>query len=525
MFRKFIAWLISMLREAVEGFPGAVWRFIKKVPHWLYKGAVFLFWLALFLLSGADDLLSNHIVIATGRLLVAALGIVVFLGLFGFVEGASRKLLKLLTPFLYLFAEAVFLKTWIESIRNWALREFAEMTLLVVAIPFVFWFEKFWSLSAPIHWFLVATCILLLTCAYLRDRARRSQIIIVAEAVRAVLLPIAFGLALVCWMQVIFNLYDHDVVSIRLIENHIGYLSHQSEKWFNFSLPATIGLTVSLIAISLTVPRWKAVTRASHAQTLLHATAATVACVSSFTFLAQAPFKIQDHQEAKRLEAERKKQSSQGDIRLVTIVSVQHALESMTPEEHEHCRQGLREMLSKLNELAPYREHGRILEALAQRTVETVAADSSSSPAALERKADSEKQSSNSDDTLLKLRESELLAGVGSLFSNLVGAATPELKGMAGKFLESLVDKESDHFYEERIRPGLQTRIADLLPAVTLFTTSAIVRKFAGRARETPPIDPATETAAVEREVQQEEERVESQRESVESEPEVLVEP
>jgi hypothetical protein len=210
---------------------------------------------------------------------------------------------------------------------------------------------------------------------------------------------------------------------------------------------------------------------------------------------------------------------------LVTIVSVQHALESMTPEEHEHCRQGLREMLSKLNELAPYREHGRILEALAQRTVETVAADSSSSPAALERKADSEKQSSNSDDTLLKLRESELLAGVGSLFSNLVGAATPELKGMAGKFLESLVDKESDHFYEERIRPGLQTRIADLLPAVTLFTTSAIVRKFAGRARETPPIDPATETAAVEREVQQEEERVESQRESVESEPEVLVEP
>jgi hypothetical protein len=525
MFRNFIAWLTSKLREAFDLLPGAVWRFIKKIPHWLYKGAVFLFWLLLFFLSGAADLLGNRFVIATGRLLVAALGIFVFLAIFGFVEGVPRKLLKLLKPFFYLFAWTVFLQTWVESIRNWALREFAEITLLVFAIPFIFWFGKFWSLSAPIHWFLIATCVLLLTCGYLREQARRSQVIIVAEAVRAVLLPIAFGLALVCWMQVIFNLYDHDVRSIRLIENHIGYLSQQSEKWFNFSLPATIGLMVSLIAVSLVVPRWKAVTRASRTQTLLHAAAATVACASSFTFLAQAPFKIQDHQEAKRLEAERKEQSSQGDIRLVTIVSVQHALERMTPEEHEQCRQGMREMLSKLNELAPYREHGRILEALAQRTVEVVAVDSSNSLAALEKKTASEKPSSNRDETLLKLQESELLAGVGSLFSNLVGAATPELKGIAGKFLESLVDKESEHFYEERIRPGLQARVADLLPAVTLFTTSAIVRKFAGRAGENLPTDLVAETTTVEQEVQQEEERVKSQRESVEPEPEVLVEP
>jgi hypothetical protein len=220
------------------------------------------------------------------------------------------------------------------------LREFAKIALLFFAIPFVFWFGKFWSLSAPIHWFLVATCVLLLACGYLRDHARRSQIIIVAEAIRAVLLPIAFSLALVCWMQVIFNLYDHDVLSIRLIENHLGYLSEQSEKWFNFSLPATISLTMSRIAISLVAPRWKAVTRANRAQTLRHAAAATVACVSSFTFLAQAPFKIQDHQEAKRLEAERKKQISQGDIRLVTIVSVQHALETMTPRNTNTAARG-----------------------------------------------------------------------------------------------------------------------------------------------------------------------------------------
>jgi hypothetical protein len=53
MFRNFIAWLTSKLREAFEGFPGAIWRFNKKVPHWLYKGAVFLFWLLLLFSSSA----------------------------------------------------------------------------------------------------------------------------------------------------------------------------------------------------------------------------------------------------------------------------------------------------------------------------------------------------------------------------------------------------------------------------------------------------------------------------------------
>jgi hypothetical protein len=42
MFRNFIAWLASKLREAFDWFPGAAWRFIKNVPHWLDKGAVFL---------------------------------------------------------------------------------------------------------------------------------------------------------------------------------------------------------------------------------------------------------------------------------------------------------------------------------------------------------------------------------------------------------------------------------------------------------------------------------------------------
>jgi hypothetical protein len=50
-------------------------------------------------LSGAADLFGSRIVIATGRLPVAALGIFVFLAIFGFVEGAPRKLLKLLQPF------------------------------------------------------------------------------------------------------------------------------------------------------------------------------------------------------------------------------------------------------------------------------------------------------------------------------------------------------------------------------------------------------------------------------------------
>lgn len=534
MFRNLIRRLAAMPREAFQWFAGALWRFIKKVPNWLYKLAVLFFWFALFLMSGADHLLSNKVLIAAGRLLVAALGLFVFFAIFLFTEGAPRRIAnKLLTPFWYLFAWAAWLTVWAESIRNWALRGFAEMTLIFLAIPFVFWFINFWSLSAPIHWFLVGACIVLMICAYFREQSpQRLQRIVLAETVRAVLLPVAFGLALVCWMQVLFNLYDHDVLSIRLIENHIGYLSEQSEKWIDFSLPATIGLTLSLMVLSLIAPRWKAVTRASRAKTVLHAAVAAVACVSSFTFLAQAPFKIQDHQEAKRIEAERKEEGSRGDLRVVAIKSVRQAIQSMPPQEREQFREGMREMLSKLNELAPYREHGRILEALARRTVEAAAADNRNSVVALRKKGPSNSRSPARDEppgepvNIQGTVSSELLAGVGSLFSDLLGAATPELKGMAGKFLESLVDRESDHFYEERIRPGLETRLADLLPAATSFTTLAMMRQFSGAAGKNVSVDIAATARKVKEEVQQEEDRVRSQSEEEEAEPgDVLVEP
>jgi hypothetical protein len=525
MFRNFMAGLAATLRKTFDWFFNAVWRFIKKVPHWLYKFAVFLFWIALYTVSGAEHLLSNHIVMAIGRFLVAALGIFVFLALFSFVDGTPRKLLTLLTPFRYLFAWTVFLLDWTASIRNWALRGFAEMTLLFLVVPFVAWFMKFWSLSAPIRWFLLGACALLVTCAYLRGTAGSPQRILVAEAVRAVFLPIAFGLALVCWMQVVFNLYDHNVLSIRLIENHIGYLSEQAEKWVNFSVPATISLTISLIALSLIAPRWKAVTRVSRGKTFLHAAAAVVACVASFTFLAQAPFKVQDHQETKRLEAERKQEGNRDNLRLLAMESVQQALEAMAPEQREQSREGMREMMSKLNELAPYRDHGRILEAMAQRTVEAGAADKSASLAALAKRTGSGTGNAGQEAPLPKGAANELLTGVGSLFSDLVGAATPELQGMAGKFLESLVDKESDRFYEERIRPGLQTRLADLLPTATLFTGSAIVRQFAGGAGGNMPTDLAAETSKEEQEVLQEEERVQSESERAEPEQDFVIEP
>ncbi len=525
MFRNFMAGLAAMFRKTFGWPSGKVWRFIRKIPLWLYKGAVLSFWFALFLLSGVERLLGNPIVMATGKFLVAALGIFVFLALFSFVDQAPRRLLALLTPFRYLFAWAIFLQAWTASIQNWALRGFAGMTLVLLAIPFVAWFSKFWSLSAPVHWLLLGVCALLLTCAYLRDASQRPQRVLVAQAVRAVCLPIAFGLALVCWMQVIFNLYDHNVLSIRLIENHIGYLSEQAEKWVNFSLPATISLTLSLIALSLIAPRWKAVTRVSRGKTFLHAAAAMVACVASFTFLAQVPFKFQDYQETKRLRAERKQEGNHADLRWLAMESVQHALLAMPPEQRANSREGMREMMSKLNELAPYREHGRILEAMAQRTVTAAAADGSTSLDALKQTAGSSHASQGPESPLPKGAESELLTGVGSLFSDLVGAATPELQGMAGKFLESLVDKESDRFYEERIRPGLQTRLADLLPAATLFTGTAIVRQFAAGVGENAPIDLAAETSKEEQEVQQEEERVQSESERAEPEPEVLIEP
>lgn len=266
-------------------------------------------------------------------------------------------------------------------------------------------------------------------------------------------------------------------------------------------------------------------TRVSRGKTLLHATASVVACVASFTFLAQAPFKIQDHEEAKRLESERKKEENRSDLRWLAIESVQQALETMPAEQRERSREGMREMLVKLNERAPYREHGRILEAMAQRTVAAGAGDKSGSLVAPAQETAPGTRNPGSEQALPKGAAGELLTGVGSLSSDLVGAATPELQGLAGKFLESLVDKESDHFYKQRIRPGLQTRLADLLPTATLFTSSAIVRQFAGGAGGNMPSDLDAETSKVEQEVLLEEQRVKSESERAEPETELVVEP
>ncbi len=45
------------------------------------------------------------------------------------------------------------------------------------------------------------------------------------------------------------------------------------------------------------------------------------------------------------------------------------------------------------------------------------------------------------------------------LFSTLIGAATPEVRGLAGKFIDEVVSNESERLFDRGIRPRIESEI------------------------------------------------------------------
>jgi hypothetical protein len=484
---------------------------------------VVAFWAAVFYFTGAFGFIEGHArqIVLTCRFAVVALGPFTFVAMFLFVGGKANKIAQmLLTPFWLIAWIAISVFEVGARIPVRILGFFAEMSaFFLVWMPLVAWLGAYAAMSSPIIGYLAGVCLALLLIELGREKQSSSQSQLVIETLRSILLPIGFGLTLVCWMQVIFNLFDRDVQSIRLIENHIGYLSKQSKVWVDFSLPSTIALTLSLMFITLLLPQIRAVTRAEKVKNILHAVAAVIACVSSFTFFAQAPFKYQDHQETKRLEAERKEDTNRNDLRLVAAQSIQRSLREMSPEDRDWCRERFTEMFSEINELTPYREHGRLIEAMAQHTVQNApnSADISSALFTLEKKVGFDPTAAGADEILRQSSDpdfrpsDELLAGVGSLFGDLVGAMSPEIKGVAGKFVESLIDKEADFFFDAHIRPILRAHLDDILPITSAFSASLIADRPSNEPVGSMWVDVAKEIEKVREEVKVEQQRVEEE--------------
>jgi hypothetical protein len=478
-------------------------------------------WAAIFYYTGVFGFIGTHYdqIILTGRIAVVALGPFTFIAMFLLVDGKPSSIaLKVLAPLLGIGWIAMTAAERADLIPIRFLSFFAQVSVyMLIWVPLVGWVSSYASTSWPIIGYLGGVCLILVLMGLARDKQIPPQSLLVVNTIRGLLLPVGFGLTLVCWMQAIFNLFDQDVKSIGLTENHIGYLSEQAKAWIDFSPPSSLALMLSLMFITLLVPKLKAVTRVNKAKKAFHAVAAVVACVSSFTFFAQAPFKYQDHQETKRVKAEREKNADRNDLRLVAVQSVQRSLQEMTPEDRDRCRERFKEMFSEINELVPYREHGRLIEAMAQHTLEVApdSADISSTLFTLEKKAGFDPTAPGSDAIIRKpgdpnsRPDDELLAGVGAIFGDLLGAASPEMKGMAGKFIDSLIDKEADFFFDTHIRPILKTHLDDILPITSMFSTALIANRFRGEAStENVRGDLAVEKDEVRKEVKKEEERV-----------------
>jgi hypothetical protein len=304
----------------------------------------------------------------------------------------------------------------------------------------------------------------------------------------------------------------------------------------DLSLPSTIALTLSLMFVALLIPRLKPVTRGGKVLKYLHSISSVVACVSSFTFFAQVPFKYQDHVERRRIEAERKEKPVRNDLRLVAAESLDRSLKKLTPDEKASIREEYEAVFSEINDTVPYRDQGRILGAMAQHAVSAIPNSQEMADAldTMERKSGFNPEAEGADKTEDEQKDSstgpneELIAGLSAIFGELIGTAVPEFEGMSAKFIDSLVDKEADYYFDHHLKPVLSAHLNDVLPLTTAFSDSLLNRfRMQQSSKEDIQSVVGEEMKVVREEVHAEEERVgEEQRVQEERAPhETFVEP
>jgi MFS family permease len=451
---------------------------------WLIILSVILFWGSLAFHAAVGGFAQVHAELSLlNRFVVASLGLPILLYVLWLANGLPRALIRrYITDSLEQPKLSRVPKKF--GVRDWTVGIFFGVFVFVPIFlgmgPAI---SGFFDNSMPWIWSLSGLCFLLWVTS---REYRGTHTRLVLKSIRGLVLPVTIGWTCVVWMQVIFNLFDVNVQFVRLIENRIGYLSFEAKKWVDFLFPESFFMMLLfialLIAVAMVAPRLQPVTRGKAIQSWVHSAVMVLACISGFTFLAQIPFKYQDLSEQRRIVAERaeEEKGNRDDLRYLAALSIQNSLTSLSLADRDSLRERLKSLFEEINKLAPYREHGRITKMLVDQQF---AAANDDNAELREKLSAIEKQNGfNSHERggenaqgepvdLPSTRSAQLLAGLGSLFSGLLGHVAPETEGIASRFLSALLDREADYFYDQNLRPVLSEHFGDLLPETSRLTS------------------------------------------------------
>lgn len=265
-----------------------------------------------------------------------------------------------------------------------------------------------------------------------------------------VLMPIAFGLTGVLLLQLAFNSFDLTVGPVRHIENAIGYASDKSG-WLDFSPWSSICMTGGAIALGSLVPRWKVVSSFLSVKGAAHKIIAAITCLTSFTFFSQAPVRHFAKLDKVQIVAQRRAEAELQQSQSLAIQATGDALQNLTLDDRDYYRS----MFEAVSSEVPYRYQRAFLSELVQQRINNV-----DMPGTLEQPelAPSEAPQilDNNQTKTHNVVRDQTIAGLKDMFSEFVGAFRPELKGIAGKFIEEFVSQASEKVFEEGIRPNAE---------------------------------------------------------------------
>jgi hypothetical protein len=359
------------------------------------------------------------------------------------------------------FSKAVFLAVvriyaWAFSLMellDWQTASWiGEILSVFIALPFYFFFGGLLiavlMMTWPINATLAVVLLVLITTAGLISDAtkkgdEKSQYLLVLDVVRAAMAPIAFGMFGVFWMQLLVNVFDTDSDRIRKIENSLAYASAAAHDWVSFSIIGSVGLAAGLIVLVVLVPQLQAATRLLSLKSWGTKAAACLVCFSSFTFFSQVPYKYLDRQELKRIQAEKRTQDPES--RKTALAEAYLIVKNLSVSDTQYYRG----MFEEVNDTVSYGDQGQIIEAIAKSRVMSTSPEGKPRTLKVVTLPDNLFSKSKSG------RKDQALEVIQDLFSTLIGAATPEIHGLAGKFIEEFVDQESERLFEKNIRSAL----------------------------------------------------------------------
>lgn len=375
--------------------------------------------------------------------------------------------------------------SWLGESLSWAI---ALPIMICIYGPMIYDLIIGWPMSG-----ILAVTLIILGLVTLFNNMVSDKLALILGAVRSTLIPSAVGFSGVFLMQILINAFEVDSENIRLFENRMAYVSAEAKDWVSFSIPASIAMASGIIILILIAPGLHAGSRFLSLKRFASTTAACLTAFSSFTFFSQIPFKYADSKEAKRIQAEKRSEDSQS--RQIALADAYLIVENLSAREA--C--DYRGMFEQLDEREPYPEHGKGIEGLSEYWVSVGNGGGGQRSFVVKTLPDGFLSAS------VGARKGQSLAVIQDLFSVMIGASSPEVKGMAGKFIEEFVSQESDRLFKSKIEPTLDRDI-DKIGMDSAAQTLATLNSLTQRSDEKPSDSSADdgirkELGVVEREI------------------------